>query len=71
MKEKQLVGPEVERILRSRGQATFGTWMDGLQSLIIQAKTGDAGARGALRQLRICIRELEALGLDVALPGEN
>ena len=62
---------QMERVLRERGQAVFGMVLDGMASLVAQAKAGSPGARSALRQWRLVMRELEALGLDVAVPGES
>ena len=70
MEHDQLL-QQMERVLRQRGQAMFGSILDGLQSLVIQAKTGDPQARAVLRQWRAIQRELDALGLDVIQPGEN
>jgi hypothetical protein len=69
--QPQNIDSAIARVLAERGQANLGTFIDGLQSLIAQAKAGQPGARAALRQLRAGLRELEALGLDVSLPGES
>lgn len=61
---------QVQLVLGARGEAAVGTFSDGLQHLIVKARTGDKGARSALRQLANQLRVIDEL-LAVSLPGEN
>jgi ABC-type Fe3+ transport system substrate-binding protein len=61
---------QIQQIMQQRGMAAYGSWLDGLTTLVAQARTGNRGARSALRQAREALREMEQL-LAIELPGEN
>lgn len=55
---------QLEQINMVRGRVAIGTLSEGLQALLLQARTGDAGAQQDLRILRDLLRQVADSGDD-------
>jgi predicted NBD/HSP70 family sugar kinase len=65
--ERQLM--QIQQICMARGEAFFGMWLDGINTLCQRARAGDPGARTALRQMKEALRQAEQL-TSILVPGD-
>jgi hypothetical protein len=60
---------QIRNVLAQRGSAAVGTWLDGLGSLVVNARAGDLQSRAVLRTLKELLDQVELIGA-IALPGD-